>query len=176
MKNLVVSLFLSVSLLACSQSKVNDQEVTAPAAYGDIAKDFIGLVLTQPDEAQKLLHEDFRFRYMNTIPTSLMGELVIEDAYNKSTYFTDFLAVVGALLPDGIVLTPIKTISDGNHVAVVMEGRAEGKNGRYDNKYVFTYEFKEGKILLLDEYNSDILVATRLYDNKLISQTSTSAE
>jgi ketosteroid isomerase-like protein len=176
MKNLVVSLFLSVCLLACSQSKVNDQEVTAPAAYGDIAEDFIGLVLTQPDEAQKLLHEDFRFRYMNTIPTSLMGELVIEDAYNKSTYFTDFLAVVGALLPDGIVLTPIKTISDGNHVAVVMEGRAEGKNGRYDNKYVFTYEFKEGKIFLLDEYNSDILVATRLYDNKLISQTSTSAE
>ena len=176
MKNLVISLFLSVSLLACSQSKVNDQEVTAPAAYGDIAEDFIGLVLTQPDEAQKLLHEDFRFRYMNTIPTSLMGELVIEDAYNKSTYFTDFLAVVGALLPDGIVLTPIKTISDGNHVAVVMEGRAEGKNGRYNNKYVFTYEFKEGKILLLDEYNSDILVATRLYDNKLISQTSTSAE
>ena len=176
MKNLVVSLFLSVSLLSCSQSKVNDQEVTAPAAYGDIAEDFIGLVLTQPDEAQKLLHEDFRFRYMNTIPTSLMGELVIEDAYNKSTYFTDFLAVVGALLPDGIVLTPIKTISDGNHVAVVMEGRAEGKNGRYDNKYVFTYEFKEGKIFLLDEYNSDILVATRLYDNKLISQTSTSAE
>ena len=176
MKNLVISLFLSVSLLACSQSKVNDQEVTAPAAYGDIAEDFIGLVLTQPDEAQKLLHEDFRFRYMNTIPTSLMGELVIEDAYNKSTYFTDFLAVVGALLPDGIVLTPIKTISDGNHVAVVMEGRAEGKNGRYDNKYVFTYEFKEGKIILLDEYNSDILVATRLYDNKLISQTLTSAE
>ena len=176
MKNLVVSLFLSVSLLACSQSIVNDQEVTAPAAYGDIAEDFIGLVLTQPDEAQKLLHEDFRFRYMNTIPTSLMGELVIEDAYNKSTYFTDFLAVVGALLPDGIVLTPIKTISDGNHVAVVMEGRAEGKNGRYDNKYVFTYEFKEGKIILLDEYNSDILVATRLYDNKLISQTLTSAE
>ncbi len=169
-------MFLSVSLLACSQSKVNDQEVTAPAAYGDIAEDFIGLVLTQPDEAQKLLHEDFRFRYMNTIPTSLMGELVIEDAYNKSTYFTDFLAVVGALLPDGIVLTPIKTISDGNHVAVVMEGRAEGKNGRYDNKYVFTYEFKEGKIILLDEYNSDILVATRLYDNKLISQTLTSAE
>ena len=176
MKNLVISLFLSVSLLACSQSIVNDQEVTAPAAYGDIAEDFIGLVLTQPDEAQKLLHEDFRFRYMNTIPTSLMGELVIEDAYNKSTYFTDFLAVVGALLPDGIVLTPIKTISDGNHVAVVMEGRAEGKNGRYDNKYVFTYEFKEGKIILLDEYNSDILVATRLYDNKLISQTLTSAE
>ena len=176
MKNLVISLFLSVSLLACSQSKVNDQEVTAPAAYGDIAEDFIGLVLTQPDEAQKLLHEDFRFRYMNTIPTSLMGELVIEDAYDKSTYFTDFLAVVGTLLPDGIVLTPIKTISDGNHVAVIMEGRAEGKNGRYDNKYVFTYEFKEGKIFLLDEYNSDILVATRLYDNKLISQTSTSAE
>ena len=176
MKNLVISLFLSVSLLGCSQNTVNNQKGTAPVAYGDIAENFIGLVLTQPDEAQKLLHEDFRFRYMNRIPASLMGDLVIEDFYNRSTYFTDFLAVVGTLLPDGIVLTPIKTISDGNHVAVIMEGRAEGKNGRYDNKYVFTYEFKEGKIFLLDEYNSDNLVATRLYDNKLISKISTNSE
>lgn len=74
------------------------------------------------------------------------------------------------------MLTPIKTISDGNQVAVVMEGIAEGKNGSYNNKYVFTYEFNEGKIFTLDEYNSDILVATRLYDNKLITIKPVSAE
>ena len=48
-----------------------------------------------------------------------------------------------------------------------MEGDAEGINAEYDNKYVFVYQFKEGKILSVTEYNSDLLVATRLYKNKL---------
>jgi ketosteroid isomerase-like protein len=49
-----------------------------------------------------------------------------------------------------------------------MEGDAEGINGEYDNKYVFVYKFKDGKILSIVEYNSDLLVATRLYKNKLV--------
>ncbi len=169
MKNFALSLLLSISMLACSQNMPSDKN-------GEIAENFIGLVLTQPNEAQKLLHDDFKFRYMGMIPDSHMGDSIIKDSYNKETYFSEFLEVVGALVPDGIVLTPIKTISDGNQVAVVMEGIAEGKNGSYNNKYVFTYEFNEGKIFTLDEYNSDILVATRLYDNKLITIKPVSAE
>ena len=160
MKNLALLLFLSINILACTQNIQDDKN-------GEIAENFIGLVLTQPHEAQKLLHDNFKFRYMGMIPDTHMGEYIINDSYNKDTYFTEFLEVVGALVPNGIVLTPINTISDGNEVAVVMEGRAEGKNGSYNNNYVFTYEFSDGKILSLDEYNSDILVATRLYDNKL---------
>jgi ketosteroid isomerase-like protein len=33
---------------------------------------------------------------------------------------------------------------------------------------VFVYKFKDGKILSINEYNSDLLVATRLYKNKLV--------
>jgi ketosteroid isomerase-like protein len=76
--------------------------------------------------------------------------------------------VVGALLPNGITLTTTDMIADANGVAVIMEGDAEGINGEYDNKYVFVYKFKDGKILSINEYNSDLLVATRLYKNKLV--------
>ena len=59
-------------------------------------------------------------------------------------------------------------IADANGVAVIMEGDAEGINGEYDNKYVFVYKFKNGLIHTVTEYNSDLLVATRLYKQKLI--------
>jgi ketosteroid isomerase-like protein len=59
-------------------------------------------------------------------------------------------------------------IADENGVAVIMEGDAEGVNGEYDNKYVFVYKFEDGKIISINEYNSDLLVATRLYKNKLV--------
>ena len=50
-------------------------------------------------------------------------------------------------------------IADDEGVAVIMEGDAEGINGEYDNKYVFVYKFKDGKIFSIHEYNSDLLVA-----------------
>ena len=61
-------------------------------------------------------------------------------------------------------------IADDEGVAKskIMEGDAEGINGEYDNKYVFVYKFKDGKIFSIHEYNSDLLVATRLYKNKLV--------
>ena len=52
-------------------------------------------------------------------------------------------------------------------VAIIQEGDAEGKNGEYDNKYVWIFKMKDGLIYSLREYNSDILVATQLYDYKL---------
>ena len=42
------------------------------------------------------------------------------------------------------------------------------KNGEYDNNYVWIFKFKDGLIHSLREYNSDLLVAERLYDYKLI--------
>ena len=59
-------------------------------------------------------------------------------------------------------------ISDENGVAIIQIGDAEGKNGEYDNNYVWIFKFKDGLIHSLREYNSDILVAERLYDYKLI--------
>ena len=58
---------------------------------------------------------------------------------------------------------------DNAGVALIMIGDAKGINGEYDNKYVFTFKMKEGLISEVKEYNSDLLVATRLYKNQLAS-------
>ena len=59
-------------------------------------------------------------------------------------------------------------ISDKNGIAIIQEGEAEGKNGEYDNKYVWIFKKKDGLIHSVREYNSAILVATQLYDYKII--------
>ena len=48
-------------------------------------------------------------------------------------------------------------------------GDADGINELYDDKYVFIFKFKDGKIATLHEYNGDLLVATRLYKQKLVA-------
>ena len=58
-------------------------------------------------------------------------------------------------------------ISDNDGVALIQVGDAEGINGEYDNKYVWILKMKDGLIHSVREYNSDLLVATRLFKNEL---------
>jgi hypothetical protein len=44
------------------------------------------------------------------------------------------------------ILKTVDTISDSNGVAIIQEGEAEGKNGEYDNKYVWIFKIKDGLI------------------------------
>ena len=128
-----------------------------------MAGDFLDLALSaNPLDAQELTHPDFKFVFMGNTEISNIP-------YDRNTYFDYWLPeVVGKLLPTGITLKTNDMIADDNGVAVIMEGDAEGINGEYDNKYVFVYKFKDGKIFSIHEYNSDLLVATRLYKNKLV--------
>ena len=128
-----------------------------------MAGDFLDQALSaNPLDAQELTHPDFKFVFMgNTEISNIL--------YDRDEYFDYWLPeVVGKLLPTGITLTTTDMIADDDGVAVIMEGDAEGINGEYDNKYVFVYKFKGGKIFSIHEYNSDLLVATRLYKNKLV--------
>jgi ketosteroid isomerase-like protein len=59
-------------------------------------------------------------------------------------------------------------IADENGVALIQTGDSEGINGEYDNQYVFTFKMKDGLIHAVEEFNSDLLVATRLYRNELL--------
>ena len=61
----------------------------------------------------------------------------------------------------------VDAIGDEKGVALMVEGDADGINGRYNNNYVFIFKFKEGKIVSLREYASDLMVETRLYKQKL---------
>ena len=128
-----------------------------------MASEFLDLALSdKPKSAQVLTHPDFSFTFMGVTEISNIP-------YDRDAYFDDWIPnVVGGLLPNGITLTTTDMIADAKGVAVIMEGDAEGINGKYDNKYVFVYKFKDGLIHAVTEYNSDLLVATRLYKQKLI--------
>ena len=154
MKKIIYLIVFMFFLAACS-SNVD--------ANKKMAGDFLDLALSaNPLDAQELTHPNFKFVFMGNTEISNIP-------YDRNTYFDYWLPeVVGKLLPTGITLTTIDMIADDNSVAVIMEGDAEGINGEYDNKYVFVYKFKEGKIFSIHEYNSDLLVATRLYKNKLV--------
>ena len=163
MKKIFLIPFILIFVVSCGDTQ-KDSSIKDNAAA---AENFIYLVLNEPDEAKKLMHEDFRFRYMGKIPVYAQGSSVIKKSYDGETYFTEFLDVVGALLPGGIVLTPLDVIADEDSAAVIMVGDAEGAFGEYDNEYVFTFKFKDGKIIEVDEYNSDVLVVEALYGNTL---------
>ena len=127
-----------------------------------MAGEFLDLALSDnPKSAQVLTHPDFTFTFMGVTEISNIP-------YDRDAYFDDWIPnVVGGLLPNGITLTTTDMIADARGVAVIMEGDAEGINGEYNNKYVFVYKFKDGLIHAVTEYNSDLLVATRLYKQKL---------
>ena len=152
-KNLLISLL--VLLTSCG---INDKSMDNSAN----AKSFLDNIISNPEKAKSLLHDDFTFAWMGVIEQG--GKI-----WNKENLFDEYFSnIIPAILPNGIILKTVDSISDENGVAIIQVGDAEGKNGEYDNNYVWIFKFKDGLIHSLREYNSDILVAERLYDYKLI--------
>ena len=152
-KILLISLL--ILLTSCS---INDKSMDNSAN----AQSFLDNIITNPEKAKSLLHDDFTFAWMGMIEQG--GKI-----WNKENLFDEYFAnIIPAILPNGIILKTVDSISDENGVAIIQIGDAEGKNGEYDNNYVWIFKFKDGLIHSLREYNSDILVAERLYDYKLI--------
>ena len=127
------------------------------------ATKFMNTLLTDRDTANSLLHEDFDFMFMGVSQISNVK-------YNRETYWSVWMDnVVAPLVPEGFKKVEVTdAIGDRQSVALMVEGDAEGINGRYNNKYVFIFKFKEGQIISLREYTSDLLVETRLYKQKLV--------
>ena len=152
-KILLISLL--ILLTSCS---INDKSMDNSAN----AQSFLDNIITNPEKAKSLLHDDFTFAWVGVIEQG--GKI-----WNKENLFDEYFAnIIPAILPNGIILKTVDSISDENGVAIIQIGDAEGKNGEYDNNYVWIFKFKDGLIHSLREYNSDILVAERLYDYKLI--------
>jgi ketosteroid isomerase-like protein len=144
-------------LVSCSTLQDPQRSGNIAMAEGFFAKVFS----VDPYTAQDLLHPDFSFMYKSQLPISKVN-------YNRDTFFTVWLPIVGSLAPKGIVFETVGTIADDHGVALIMTGDAEGINGEYDNAYVFIFKMEDGKIHSIEEYNSDLLTATRLYSNKLV--------
>ena len=153
-----------VSMLLGSFTYAAHNETSKSVQNIATATRFIENVLTDPSVSRNLLHEDFDFEFMGISQLS-------DTAYDKQTYFSEWMVTVGELIPDGFrKLDVVDAIGDENAVALMVHGDADGVNGLYANKYVFVFKFSEGAIISLREYTSDLLVETRLYKQKLVAE------
>jgi len=151
-------LLISTFIISCSVSK----EDSVKKKNFEMAQSFLDNIIANPQKAKSLLHEDFTFAWMGIIE---QGGKIWDKENLFDVYFKD---IIPEILPNGIILKTVDSISDENGVAIIQEGDATGKNGEYDNKYVWIFKMKNGLIYSIREYNSDILVATQLYDYKLV--------
>tara|TARA_B100000886_G_scaffold164238_1_gene111992 strand:- start:793 stop:1275 length:483 start_codon:yes stop_codon:yes gene_type:complete len=153
-------------ILLISLSIVTSCNTNKQSSQGDfnleMAQKFLDNIILNPEIAKSLLHDEFTFSWMGLIEQG--GKI-----WNKDNLFNEyFKTIIPEILPNGIVLNTVDSISDNNGVAIIQEGDAVGKNGEYDNKYVWIFKMKDGLIFSVREYNSDILVATQLYDYKIV--------
>ena len=163
MKNVLLILLTTTIIISCqNQSQKSEKELKSEANL-KMAQSFFDNLFTNPEVSKSLLHNDFTFSWMGIIEQG--GVL-----WNRDNLFDEYFKnIIPEILPNGIILNTVDTIYNENGVAIIQEGDAEGKNGEYDNKYVWIFKMKDGLIYSLREYNSDILVATQLYDYKLIT-------
>ena len=123
---------------------------------------FFANVLTNPEVAMELIHEDFEFEFM--------GICEICKRYNKETYESVWLKqVIPGVLPNGIKLNITNKIAGGDMVVLIIEGEAEGINGEYNNNYAMVMQLENKKIISFQEYMSDLLAETRLHKKKIVN-------
>jgi ketosteroid isomerase-like protein len=114
--------------------------------------------------AKDLAADDFTFVFKGRTRIS-------NQVQDKAGFFGNWSTnVIAKLVPNGFTKFDfVKSIAQDDHVVWLVNGDAQGVNGRYNNEYVFVFEFADEKILSIAEYNSDLLVATRLYKQKLVA-------
>ena len=159
-----IKAFLLATLLAfIVPANAADHQQTSASKNIVTATKFMETLLTDRETADSLLHPDFDFLFMGISPH------LSNVPYNKETYWSVWMdQVIAPLVPDGFKkVEVVDVIGDEKGVALMVEGDADGINGRYNNNYVFIFKFKEGKIISLREYTSDLMVETRLYKQKL---------
>ena len=145
MRKLLFSIALISIIISCqNQPQKSEKELNSEANL-KMAQSFFDNLFTNPEISKSLLHNDFTFSWMGIIEQG--GVL-----WNRDNLFDEYFKnIIPEILPNGIILNTVDTIYDENGVAIIQEGDAEGKNGEYDNKYVWIFKMKE----------------TQLYDYKL---------
>ena len=125
---------------------------------------FTAFLSGDAETARNLAHKDFTFVFKGRTQISNLVQ-------DKEGFFGNWSNnVIAKLVPEGFTKFDfVKSVSQGDDVVWLAKGDAQGINGRYNNEYVFVFKFSEGKILSIAEYNSDLLVATRLYKQKLVA-------
>mgnify|MGYP001472243306 CR=1 FL=1 len=120
-KDIFLIVFILPSIILANGHKLEEQNLK-------VVESFWANILSNPDVAMELIHEDFEFEFM--------GICEICKKYNKETYESTWLnEVIPAVLPNGITLNITNRIAGGDMVVFTIEGEAVWyKLGEYNNK------------------------------------------
>ena len=150
---------LAVLALFATQTAVADHH--EKKSNLEIFDKFLATVFTDPAVAKSLLHENFSFQFM--------GICTICKSYDKDTYISDWLGKdIPAVLPGGVEFDIVRKIDGGDDIVYIVEGKAEGINGSYNNNYAMVIKMLDGQILDFKEYHSDLLAETRLHKKAVV--------
>ncbi len=70
------------------------------------------------------------------------------------------MAGITSAFPDGLTIHPVRLVEDGDHVAVEVVGDARHRNGRrYQNRYAFVLDIRDGQVAALREYADTLHIA-----------------
>ena len=134
----------------------------------ELARQFFAFVSSDENRAQALdmADDNFEFRWMGLLPDE-NGELAPGLVFDKQGYFDEYWKLVDEFLV-GWTYKEIDGFGAKNGATLLLEGRSKAKHGDYNNQYAFVFNIVDGKIMSIKEFNSDLLVATRVYDYKLL--------
>ena len=134
----------------------------------ELARQFLAFASSDENRAQALdmADENFEFRWMGLMPDE-NGELSRGLVFDKQGYFDEYWRLVDEFLVDW-TYEEVDAFGAKNGATLLLEGRSQAKHGPYNNQYAFVFKIVDGKIISIKEFNSDLLVATRVYDYQLL--------
>ena len=134
----------------------------------ELARQFLAFAASDDNRAQALdmADDNFEFRWMGLLPDE-NGELAPGLVFDKEGYFDEYWKLVDEFLV-GWTYKEIDGFGATNGATLLLEGRSKAKHGDYNNQYAFVFNIVDGKITSIKEFNSDLLVATRVYDYTLV--------
>jgi ketosteroid isomerase-like protein len=133
-----------------------------------LARKFLALASSDEKRALALdmADETFEFRWMGLLPDE-NGNLEPGLVLDKEGYFGEYWELVDEFLVDW-TYEEVDGFGAKNGATLLLEGRSQAKHGPYNNEYAFVFKIVDGKIISIKEFNSDLLVATRVYDYQLL--------
>ena len=146
-----------------------DRSKTSLGDYNlELARQFLAYARSDENRAQALdmADENFEFRWMGLLPDE-NGELEPGLVLDKEGYFGEYWRLVDEFLVDW-TYEEVDGFGAKNGATLLLEGRSQAKHGPYNNQYAFVFKIVDGKIISIKEFNSDLLVATRVYDYQLL--------
>ena len=153
----ILLLAIALVLSSCADNSMSHKDMNLK-----IVNTFWDNILTENYQvALDLLHEDLEFEFM--------GICTICKKYDREGFEKQwFMTVIPEVLPDGIVLTKVNQMANEEWVVTTFDGKAMAANGEYNNRYAMVMKLKDDKIIFFQEYQSDLLAETALFEKEVV--------